>query len=381
MTKNGHKGYALEELLRAYFLRAGMYAVRGVPLLSEGDDLTDIDIWLYERPTGSSRRRQIVDAKSKLKPKAIERVFWTKGLLELLKVDGAYIATTDSRSVIKEISSRIGVAVLDGADLKRMAESEKVLFADRLTEEDLERLIKIVDRGRRNKDLQSRYQDLKAGLIDGFGAGTVNRAIEHFIGFVRILGSSHPNSRAAEVALRLAYIAASIVSVTLDFALAKVSFKSTEERHKTISNVIRFGDDDESSGTEKVRVAAALIERYAPNGRATAQSMLNAIQEDFRSVPAEIVADHVLTQLKGDSLFRVARSLEFEGFNVGMVGFDQLNLEEKSFLGVILDFARLERSTFADAWNVKLGAEYIKKNVRGEPSPESGGSSGRLFES
>src|SRR5690606_12048763 len=152
MAKTGEKGYLLEELLRAYFLRAGMYAVRGVPLLLEGGDLTDVDVWLYERPTGSFRRRQIVDAKSKLKPKAIERLLWTKGLVELFQVDGAYVATTDNRPILKDISSRLVVSVLDGADLKRMAESEKVLFVDRLSEEELDKAIKAVDKGRRNKN-------------------------------------------------------------------------------------------------------------------------------------------------------------------------------------------------------------------------------------
>ncbi|MES2669072.1 MAG: hypothetical protein V4673_01435 [Pseudomonadota bacterium] len=350
MAKTGEKGYLLEELLRAYFLRAGMYAARGVPLQLDGEDLTDIDIWLYERPTGSSRRRQIVDAKSKMKPKAIERLLWTKGLFELLQVDGAYVATTDNRLILKEVSSRLGVSVLDGTDLKRMAESEKILYSDRLSEEEFDAEIKAVDKVRRNKDFQVGYQDMKAALIDEFGSGTVNRALEHFTSFARNLGSSHPNSDAAKVALRLAYIAASIVAVALDFALAKVSFKSPEERRKVVLNVIRYGAENEMLGMEKVRIAGALVERYAPNGRSISQSMLNAVKEDLQRVPAEVIADHVLSQLKGDGLFRVARSLEFEGFKIVPRGFDQLSLEEKSFLGVLMDFAGHDRSAFADAW-------------------------------
>ncbi len=136
MAQNNAKGYQLEELLRAYFLRSGMYVVRGVPLQFEGDDLTDIDLWLYERPTGSSRRRQIVDIKSKLKPKAIERLFWTKGLFDLLKVDDAYVATTDNRPKLKDISTQLGISVIDGTDLDRISESEKVWFPNRLNEED-----------------------------------------------------------------------------------------------------------------------------------------------------------------------------------------------------------------------------------------------------
>jgi hypothetical protein len=351
MVKSGDKGYVLEELLRAYFLRAGMYAVRGVPMQFDGEDLTDIDVWLYERPTGSSRRRQIVDAKSKMKPKAIERLFWTRGVYELLKVDGAYVATTDARPALKEVSTRLGISVLDGADLKRIAESEKVFFSERLSEEEIDARIKSVDKGRRNKELQLGYQDLKSSLIDNFGAGTVNRSLDQFNSFSNNLLTTHPNSAQAEVVLRLVYIAASIVAIALDYALAKVSFKSAEDRRNTILNVIRYGNEDEMAGTEKIRVAAALIERYAPNGRAISQSMQNAVREDFSKIPAEIVADHLLLQLKGDSLFRLAKSLEFEGFRQQLNGFDSLNIEEKSFLGALLDFTSLERSAVANAWH------------------------------
>src|SRR5262245_57765720 len=117
MSGPGDKGFRLEELLRAYFLRAGFFAVRGVPFQHAGDDLTDIDLWLYERPTGSSRRRQIVDAKSRTRPKAVDRLLWTKGLAQLLDVDGAYVATTDSRSILRGISRKLGINVLDGADI------------------------------------------------------------------------------------------------------------------------------------------------------------------------------------------------------------------------------------------------------------------------
>jgi hypothetical protein len=377
MAKNGEKGYLLEELLRAYFLRAGMYAVRGVPLQFDGDDLTDIDIWLYERPTGSSRRRQIVYAKSKLKPKAIERLLWTRGLYELLHVDGAYVATTDTRPALKEISLRLGISVLDGADLKRMAESEKIFFPDRLTEEDLDAAIKTVDKGRRNKELHVQYQDLKATLIDQFGAGSVNRAMEHFNSFTHSLIGSYPESGSAEITLRLAYIASSIVAITLDYALAKVAFKSPEERRNTILNVIRYGDEDEAVGTEKVRVAAALVERYAPNGRSISQSMLNSIREDFQKIPAEMVADHILSQLKGEALFRLARSLEFQGFNSQVLGFDKLSLEEKSFLGILMDFAGIDRSKFAEAWKGNNISAPLEK-TREMPELERKGS-GSLF--
>ena len=71
-----NKGFVMEELLRNYFLRAGYYAVRGVPFVYQEFDVTDIDIWLYGRMSAVSREITIVDAKNKKTPQAIERIFW-----------------------------------------------------------------------------------------------------------------------------------------------------------------------------------------------------------------------------------------------------------------------------------------------------------------
>ncbi len=87
------KGYLLEETLREYFRQAGYFAVRGVPFQLAGDDVTDIDLWLYERPTASGRRRTIVDIKNKVRPKAVERIVWTTGLRAALGVEAALVAT------------------------------------------------------------------------------------------------------------------------------------------------------------------------------------------------------------------------------------------------------------------------------------------------
>lgn len=64
-SKTGSKGLALEEVLKNYFSRAGYVAVRGVPYRVDGEEVTDIDLWLYERPGAATRRRIIVDVKNK----------------------------------------------------------------------------------------------------------------------------------------------------------------------------------------------------------------------------------------------------------------------------------------------------------------------------
>lgn len=355
-TRSGDKGLLLEETLRAYFIRAGLFVARGVPLTVGGDEVSDIDIWLYETPTGSSRRRLILDAKSKTRPKAIERLFWAKGVCEYLRVDGAYIATTDKRPLLKRMSRKLGISVLDGSDLARMVESGKILFSDRLHEEDMEKIIRTVDQSRRNKKLYRAYRELKASLVDEFGPGTTNRALDFFAEFSHIVAQSHPNSEAAAVGLRLAYVAASLIAIALDFVLTGVSFKSREDRRSTIVNVIRYGFEDEESGLEQVRIATALVKKYATNGRTVAKNMEQVIRRDFEKIPAEEVADYVVEKLKSRGGFELARSLEERAFNTRLIGYDSLSLDEKSFVGLILDFVGVEREYFASAWTTTKNA-------------------------
>ena len=248
------------------------------------------------------------------------------------------------------MSRRLGLSVLDGADIKRMANSDRVWLPGRIFEEEMLIKIRNFDTSRRTKDTQNAYGDLKAALIDGFGGGTVNRALEHVAGFSKSLVMCHPKTDGAEVNLRLLYLAASISAIALDYSLTKVSFKSTDERRKTILNVIRYGEEDANRGLEKVRIATALIERYVANGSAVAQSVAQEIKLEFSKIPAEIIADHILKNLKLNGLFQLACSLELRAFSKDLLGFDDLPAAEKSFLGVLLDFSETDRSSVAESW-------------------------------
>jgi hypothetical protein len=324
--------------------------LRSIPFQHAGDDLTDIDLWLYERPTGSSRRRQILDAKSKTKPKAVERLLWTKGLVQLLDVDGAYVATTDSRPMLREISRKLGIAVLDGADIRRIKESDKVLYSDRISEEALLARITSIDKQRRNKELQLQYHDIKHSLIDNFGAGTINRALEAFGQLAMGAVHCHPGTVAAEVALRLAYFAAGVVAVSIDYVGCEVSFRTAEERHAALVNAIRYGAIDSAIGLERMRLGKALVEKYLPNGDTAARTLEFEMKKDLAAIPAEIIADFVIKNTKGDDLFQIAKRLEHQAMSKTPRQFDLLSLEEKALMGALLDYAAVDRSRFASCW-------------------------------
>jgi hypothetical protein len=363
----GSKGLDLEELLRAYFLRAGFFVARGVALQHDGEDLTDIDIWLYERPTGSSRRRQIVDAKSKNKPKAVERLLWTKGLAELLEVDGAYVATTDSRPMLRAISKKLGIALLDGADLRRIGESEKVAYPDRLTEEEFLANITKFDRIRRDRAVQTFYADMKSSLIDSFGAATINRALDTFGAVASLAVSLHPDSDDAQLAARMSHFAASIVALSIDFVVSEFSFRTVDERRTALINAIRYGNSDAVAGRERIVLATELLRKYGPNGEVTGRAVETAIMRDLQNIPAEIVGEYVAKHIRQDELFQIAKRFEHNAFSKALPPFDSLGAEEKSFVAALLDFSGVDRSRFADAWKSATHTAPVKAGVEAGP--------------
>lgn len=355
--KTLNKGFVLEELLRAYFLRSGFFVIRSVPLRIADEDLTDVDLWLYERPTGTARRVQICDIKYKQRPKAVERIFWTSGLAEALDIDGAYVATTDKRKSLRSVAEKLNLQLIDGTDIQRIQASQSILYTERIGDEDLLQELQSIDRGFRNKKLQDCRKDILSALSEGFGASSAVRALEGFSRLGAAAVSYHPNSEAARAAGRLAYLAAAIACVSLDFVSVGAAFRPIEERRELILNAVRLGALSGESGQQTLKMALALVEKYAPSGKATAAAVEAGLQTDLKRIPAEIVADQAVKLLKTDQLFAVSRELEMASYEKSLAPFDHLSLPTKSMLGALLDYADIDRARFAQAWKVNENAD------------------------
>jgi hypothetical protein len=338
---------ALEELLRAYFLRSGYFVLRGVPIAFDGEDLTDLDLLLYERPAGAMRRIQIVDIKYKQKPKAVERMFWTRGLIEAVDVDGGYVATTDSRAVLRRIADKLDLSLIDGADIKRIRESPTVLFPSRITDEELVETLQAVDKNRKDKILQLGRKELLASLSSGFGASALVRALGSFSDMAGLTVSAYPGSIGAAAAGRLTYLSAAIACACLDYVSVDAAFRSSDEKRDLLLRAVRFGSDE---GARTLRVAVGLIEKYAKGGSATARQVETALQAELNAIPAEIIADQAGRLLKDNLLFTVARELEAASYERACPTFDQLSTQSKAMVGAFIDYAGLKRESFADAW-------------------------------
>ncbi|MDD2338251.1 MAG: hypothetical protein PHD01_16970 [Geobacteraceae bacterium] len=355
------KGAVLEEVLRAYFLRAGFFVIRGVPFRFADEDLTDVDLWLYERPTGSSRRVQICDIKYKQRPKAVERIFWTHGLADALGVDGAYVATTDKRKSLRSVAKKLDLQIIDGTDIQRIQNSLSTLYPDRIRDEQLIQELQVVDKEFRNKALQEARIDILSALSEGFGAPSGVRALAVFCRLASASVSYHPNSRAARAAGRLAYLSAAIVCESLDYVSIGAAFRTMEERRELIINAVRFGALSNEDGQQTLRLAIALVEKYAPGGRGAATAVKEGIKRDLEQIPAEIVADQAVRLLKFDQLFMTGREFEMASYHVSLPPFDDLSVSTKSMLGALLDYAGIDREQFANAWQAEPVIETPKK--------------------
>jgi hypothetical protein len=339
----------LEELLRNYFLQAGFFVMRGVPYRFDGVDFTDIDLWLYDKPTGTARRLQILDAKFKNKPKAVERLFWTRGLVEALNVDGAYVATTDERKILRAIAHKLKIYLLDGLDLKRISQNLEGQSSDRLTEEEFWARVKAIDQNRHNKDLQDWLFDIKGSVVS-LGATSLVRSIEALQHFASLATSSPLNSLTALAAGRLAYLSAAIIAISLDFISVESPFRTWEEQKEMFINAIRYGNTEQQVGLETVRLAIGLVRQYLENGSAIAHTLENSVSIELNSIPAEIIADQAIRMSIEGSLFTVARQLERACYLKVLPSFDDLEQKEKSFIGALLDYSDINRATFAKAW-------------------------------
>jgi len=368
--KTGKKGFETEEVVRSYFLEAGFFAVRGVKLRNGSDELTDIDLWLYERSATLARRRIVIDIKDNAQPKAAERLFFIKGLAEIVQVEATGVVTSDSRQSLRELARSHSVIWIDNADLQRLKSSQKLNASSRITDEALGDLISQVDNLRSSRQVRDSFQSVKSSVADRFGPSCANTAIDSSQHFAKLAVSAHPNSLSAEVFTRLVYFSAAIAAAALDFTSGETALRPYPERLINLTNAIRFGED--FRGTEaKLRWAEAAIREFAPNGAGLADTVRTRFTEALKSVPAEGLAEVVVKMANSDRLFRAARDLEHAAYASKPAAFDTLSIDSKSFLGAILDFVNIDRMMFANCWRPVQHSSPAEMVTQGTSEPIS----------
>jgi hypothetical protein len=126
--------------------------------------------------------------------------------------------------------------------------------------------------------------------------------------------------------------------------------RTLDERRDLILNAIRLGALSNEDSQQTLRLALALVEKYAAGGKGTAAAMETALKNELELIPAEIVADQAVKLLKGNQLFLVGLELEMAAYHSNLPPFDNLSVQAKSMVGALLDYAGLDRQRFAQSW-------------------------------
>jgi hypothetical protein len=297
------KGYQMEETLRRYFIKSGYYTVRGVPFVYQGFDVSDIDIWLYTRPSSVARHRIVVDCKNKTTPKAIERIFWTKGLQYVLGVEQAIVATTDKRSAVTDFGREHAVLILDGTFLSRLHKPSDP-SDERLTEEQFTALISTYHPTKEGGDWNGRVKAAKRPLASGLGYNAINSwsAEARYFAEQAQLVTTHK-----EIGCRILYLLLSFIAVAFDFVMKDLAFSDPANKLAMLNDGLRYGSRGPMGTQQLVQLAVGLIEHYTPDNRALAPRIKERLAKDIENIPTRIVAEHFGKASVSHELFTVAK--------------------------------------------------------------------------
>lgn len=333
------KGELMEELLRNYFLSLGYYVARGVKFKYENTDLTDIDLFLYNRSSSLTRHRINVDIKNKKTPQALERIIWTNGLMRILNFDSCIVATTDCRPLVHSFAQAHNTTILDGAFLSKLKASPQI---NRLSEDELTcELAKLKSyKTFSNKDWRFIYESSKSKLLSELDFSGFNSELTYLAYFIE---KSLVDEQKREFAIRMSYIVISHLLVIMDFILKDIAYLEQIDREKRLSDGLKFGN----LGKEGVDRIISMAIQIAGNKSA------NVFIKSLDSIPVDILKDFFAKNENTRNLFSWAKDFENKGFARSLTYPIDLDLPLKGVISVLLDFISIERKRYFETLQIK----------------------------
>jgi hypothetical protein len=337
MSQQLLKGAAAEETIRNYFLSIGYFVVRGCKFKYNQFDITDIDLFIYGKSSAFSRERLNVDIKNKKTPQAIERIFWAKGLQQVLGLDGSMVATTDIRSDVRDFGLEHKVKVLDGRFLSRLNKSERGHLA-RINEEDLIAEIEKHSLGKLGGDWRGRYESSKSRMLDSLnfdGANAWLNDIDYYMSEI----NNHSNSSSA---WRMIYISISHLLICIDFILREHVAAEHDQRKQVLDNGFRYGSAGKSFTMKVGKMASALVGSIVTQP-GLSQTLERELADQASDVKAEVLAEFFSKSQVFASLFESAKLFEGYGYMTDVPLPSTLPAHAQSYLGIVADFFDRDR--------------------------------------
>jgi hypothetical protein len=338
ITKKSNKGGVAEEALRQYFRSLGFFVVRGAKFKFREYEITDIDLWLYLNKTTITRERINVDIKNRRTPQAIERIFWTKGLQEVLGFEGCIVATNDRRPATRDFGSLHGVMVLDGNFMSRILGAYDKP-KDFIEEETLVSILNtpcIVDT---RTTWTQMYMESKMDIL-------VNL---NFNGFNKLMNRAQTALEAyivtyAEPTLRFLYTAIAFMLLSLDFKNKELSFLEKEYRKKSLIEGFLYGEAGKQRADEILEAAISLASHVRNRDLFTQTDLRAEIERQLSSYPAEDLAIYFAKPEVMKSLFDLAKQFYALVFFENIPAPKDLDSNLRAIIGLLADHYKLDRN-------------------------------------
>ena len=334
-----HKGPMLEEVVRTYFAEQGYFALRSVAYLHAGQQVTDIDVWIYRRHTTGIRTKGIVDVKNKRSPKAFERILWTRGLQLALNYDHALVATASNNPLVNAFAHGHGVDVISRQYL--MPWKGRYERSGRISHDELVKRMATYEGHKQDGDWIRRIYESKAALVSGTSFRSFNKVIGSF-GFFAERVSTRRYQR--ELVLRGLHLTAAVACIALDSALFQLAYSDQGTRYEAIADGVTYGESENARTRESIDAVLNVIEGGLENGRVVAKGAREVIAQQFEKVRADILAEYFSRPHNSDRLVDVARELEDRAYRREWQAAETLSAEARSVLGVYSDFVGVDRS-------------------------------------
>lgn len=332
------KGELAEERLRLYFLNLGYFVVRSIKANYKGYDVTDIDLFLYSRPSPISRERTNVDVKMKQQPKSLERVFWTKGLKEVLGLEKCIVATTDKRSHIGEFGAENDVLVLDGNFMNKLDSTERY-SVDRINEEEFIALIDGYSVGELGGNWKKEYDLSKSNLLNKLNFDGLNDLLNKIKKLLEECSLEPLN----ESSYRILYIYISYFLITLDYSIKDFSYKDQKGRVSIIADGIRFGELGKKKSEEIIAMSSALMSSFMSKSDYDVGAIENEVLAQFMEIPANVIAEYLGNTKMMQRLLPIAIEFESFAFSRNLTSPATMSSELQSMLGLLCDFYSIDR--------------------------------------
>jgi hypothetical protein len=340
MNANQRKGMKAEESLRLYFLSLGYFVVRGVPFTYSDVDVTDVDLWLYNKASLLNRERVNVDIKNRSTPKAMERIFWSRGLQLALGLEHCIVATNDRREATTEFGKKNDVLVLGGSHLAEITR-QYAMANERIVEEDLYGILSAYTPMNGRLKLKHLYVLGKGLLVDKPNYGGCNLLLS----YTRPLFEDYAaSSKQAEPTLRLLYLFLAYFVVLVDFSSHAHSHTSYEERREALTLGFRFGEAGEKRAKEIIKTAAGLIPSFLSSSNGLSQSDIQKeIYQQLLELPVEMIAEYLAKADVHNALIAIGLKFEHHAFSLQPPKLQELEPAEKSLVVLLADFFEIDR--------------------------------------